>query len=103
MSEEEIVLYEVDQHVATITLNRPRQRNALLVETRLGVGTLLLRHLYRCAETAGIKKIEGTALRENRYMLKFARGFRFEARIESDDASLVHLSRVFCSTPSTAG
>ncbi|MDP6376240.1 MAG: enoyl-CoA hydratase-related protein [Pseudomonadales bacterium] len=38
MADEDIVLYEVDEHVATITLNRPRQRNALLVETleRLG-------------------------------------------------------------------
>ncbi len=38
MSDEDIVIYEVDDHVATITLNRPRQRNALLVETleRLG-------------------------------------------------------------------
>jgi len=38
MSEKDIVLYEVDQHVATITLNRPHQRNALLVATleRLG-------------------------------------------------------------------
>ena len=25
----------------------------------LGVGTLLLRHLFRCAEIAGIKKVEG--------------------------------------------
>ncbi len=33
MTAEDIVLYEVDQHVATITLNRPRQRNALLIET----------------------------------------------------------------------
>jgi len=38
MTKEDIVLYEVDQHVATITLNRPEQRNALLVESfeRLG-------------------------------------------------------------------
>jgi len=68
----------------------------------LGVGTLLLRHLFRCAEIAGIKKVEGTVLRENRNMLKFARGFGFETRIEPDDVSLVHLSRVCCSTPSTA-
>jgi enoyl-CoA hydratase/carnithine racemase len=40
MSEEEIVLYEVDRHVATITLNRPRQRNALLVETLERLGQL---------------------------------------------------------------
>jgi enoyl-CoA hydratase/carnithine racemase len=33
MSDDDIVLYTVDEHVATITLNRPRQRNALLVET----------------------------------------------------------------------
>jgi enoyl-CoA hydratase len=35
---QDIVLYEVDKHIATITLNRPGQRNALLVEslTRLG-------------------------------------------------------------------
>ena len=33
MSDDDIVLYELDQHIATITLNRPRQRNALLVET----------------------------------------------------------------------
>ena len=69
----------------------------------LGVGTLLLRHLFRCAETAGVKKIEGTVLRENRNMLKWARGSGFEARIDPDDASIVHLSRVSCSTPSTAG
>ena len=68
----------------------------------LGVGTLLLRHLFRCAEIAGIKKVEGTVLRENRNMLKFARGFGFETRTERDDVSLVHLSRVCCSTPSTA-
>jgi enoyl-CoA hydratase len=38
VSKEDIVLYEVDQQIATITLNRPKQRNALLIETleRLG-------------------------------------------------------------------
>ena len=40
MSEQDIVLYEVDQYVATITLNRPRQRNALLVETLERLGQL---------------------------------------------------------------
>lgn len=59
-----------------------------------GVGTLLMRHLIRCADTAGIKKIKGTVLRENRNMLKFARGFGFETSIEPDDATLVSLSRV---------
>lgn len=33
MSAEDIVLYDVNELVATITLNRPRQRNALLIET----------------------------------------------------------------------
>jgi enoyl-CoA hydratase/carnithine racemase len=40
MSEEDIVLYEVDQYVATITLNRPGARNALLVETLERLGQL---------------------------------------------------------------
>ncbi|MBV1881709.1 MAG: enoyl-CoA hydratase/isomerase family protein [Pseudomonadales bacterium] len=33
MSSDDIVLYEVENHIATITLNRPKSRNALLVET----------------------------------------------------------------------
>jgi enoyl-CoA hydratase len=40
MSNKDIVLYEVEQHIATITLNRPRQRNALLVETLERLGQL---------------------------------------------------------------
>ncbi|MDE0063285.1 MAG: enoyl-CoA hydratase-related protein [Gammaproteobacteria bacterium] len=33
MSTEDIVLYEIDKKVATVTLNRPAQRNALLIES----------------------------------------------------------------------
>ena len=33
MSTEDIVLYEIDEQVATVTLNRPAQRNALLIES----------------------------------------------------------------------
>lgn len=33
MSSQDLVLYEVDNYVATVTLNRPAQRNALLVES----------------------------------------------------------------------
>ena len=33
MSSDDIVLYEIDEHVATVTLNRPGQRNALLIES----------------------------------------------------------------------
>ena len=33
MDKEDIVLYEIDGYVATVTLNRPAQRNALLVES----------------------------------------------------------------------
>ena len=33
MSSQDLILYEVDNYVATVTLNRPAQRNALLVES----------------------------------------------------------------------
>ena len=33
MDKEDIVLYEIDGYVATVTLNRPAQRNALLVDS----------------------------------------------------------------------
>lgn len=37
---QDIVLYEVSDYIATITLNRPKQRNALLVETLERLGEL---------------------------------------------------------------
>lgn len=33
MSSNEIVIYEVEGHIATVTLNRPAQRNALLIDS----------------------------------------------------------------------
>lgn len=68
-----------------------------------GVAGLLLQRLMRCAESAGISRIEGTVLRENwdrencyrenRDMLKLARDFSFEVSIDSADDRLVHLSK----------
>jgi acetyltransferase len=62
-----------------------------------GVGRLLLQRLMRCAESAGISRIEGRVLREywdseNHGMLELARDFSFEVSIDPAD-SLVHLSK----------
>lgn len=58
-----------------------------------GIGRELLRHLFRIAGDAGIRRIEGSVLATNTNMLRFCRGLGFVTRIDDEDASLVRVSR----------
>ena len=56
---------------------------------RRGVGPMLMERLVACAKARGLRRLEGSVLRGNRNMLKFAEAFGFTAHDDPDDAELV--------------
>ena len=54
-----------------------------------GVGRMLMDHLVACARGRGLSRMQGSVLRSNRQMLRFAEAFGFAARDDPDDAELV--------------
>ena len=58
-----------------------------------GLGRELLDHLFRVAQEAGLKYMEGIVLRENKKMLRFCRELGFTVRQYPDDAELVCINK----------
>jgi FixJ family two-component response regulator len=59
----------------------------------LGIATQLLRELITVAERAGIERLEGLVLRENRAMLELANELGFTTERYPDDATVVRVIR----------
>jgi acetyltransferase len=57
----------------------------------IGLGTLLIESLMRCARAAGYARIEGEAMANNQPMLNLARALGFSVRMSADDARLVRV------------
>jgi len=56
---------------------------------RRGVGRILMDRLVACAKARGLRRLEGSVLRGNRNMLKFAETFGFVAHDDPEDSEVV--------------
>jgi acetyltransferase len=59
----------------------------------IGLGTLLIESLIRCARAAGYARIEGEVMADNQPMLNLARTMGFSVRMNADDARLVKVRK----------
>lgn len=59
----------------------------------MGLGTLLIESLMRCARAAGYARIEGEVMADNRPMLNLARSLGFSVRMNAEDAKLVRVRK----------
>ena len=59
-----------------------------------GIGTRLMKGLFRAARDHGLSTIEGSVLKHNAPMLKLMEELGFTTRIDPDDAELVIVERV---------
>ena len=60
----------------------------------LGLGTLLIENLIRCARAAGFASIEGDVMADNQPMLNLARSLGFSVRMDADDARLMKVRKI---------
>ena len=60
----------------------------------IGLGTLLIESLMRCARAAGYARIEGEVMADNQPMLNLARTLGFSVRMSADDARLVRVIKM---------
>lgn len=69
----------------------------------MGLATLLIESLIRCARAAGFASIEGEVIGDNYAMLNLARSLGFSVRMNADDARLVRVRKVLSPVEVHAG
>jgi acetyltransferase len=69
----------------------------------MGLGSLLIESLVRCARAAGYARIDGEVMADNRPMLNLARSLGFSVHLNADDAKLVRVRKTLSPVEAHAG